>query len=144
MKKRLCIYICVAIAASCASGRRSTAPVTSPPVAVVRDEPVTVPVSEPVVVREERITMVETSEPEMKEYNFYIIIGSFRVYNNAQQYKAQLITEGFEPVVLENENGLYRVSVGASNDERTVRDRIALIRKEMPQYSDIWLLVRKR
>ena len=95
-----------------------------------------------VVVREEKVKAIE-SEPDKTNYKFYVIIGSFRIIENAQNYKSQLIDEGFSPVILENENGLYRISVKASNEETIARNEIARIRNNYKQHIDVWLLISK-
>lgn len=100
------------------------------------------PKAKPVVVKEEKVKVVD--EPETEVFKYYVIIGSFRVLNNAQNYKKDLRAEGFMPVILENENGLYRVSVSAYNDEMPARDKIDSIRNKFEKYGDVWLLIRKQ
>lgn len=94
-----------------------------------------------VTVREEKVKVVDQVEETV--YRYYVIIGSFRVIENARQYRSELIAEGFSPVILENENGLFRISAGAYNEEKAARTRIANIRARYDQYKDVWLLVRK-
>ncbi len=94
-----------------------------------------------ITVREEKVKPVDHVEKTI--YRYYVIIGSFKVVDNAQQYKSDLVKEGFTPVILENENGLFRVSVGATNDEQVARNQIARIRADYEKYNDVWLLVRK-
>ncbi|NPA36377.1 MAG: SPOR domain-containing protein [Chlorobi bacterium] len=93
-----------------------------------------------IVVKEEKVKMLEI---EKEQFKYYVIIGSFRILDNAKNYKQQLIKEGFTPVLMENENGLYRVSVAAYNDEQAARNKIAEIRSKYEKYSDVWLLIRK-
>ncbi|TAJ05780.1 SPOR domain-containing protein [Marinilabiliaceae bacterium JC017] len=97
-----------------------------------------------IVVKEEKVKVIESSEPENETAKYYTIIGSFRVLDNARNYKKELFDEGFMPVILENENGLYRISVAAYNDEMPARDKITDIRLKYEKYSDVWLLIRKR
>jgi cell division protein FtsN len=97
-----------------------------------------------VVVREEKVKVVENYSNDNADYNYYVIIGSFRIIDNARNFKNQLVDEGFQPVILENENGLFRVSVASYNDETPARNRIAGIRANYQKYSDVWLLIRKR
>ena len=95
------------------------------------------------VIREEKVRVVEQKEPETV-YKYYVILGSFKVIENARKFKDDIIKEKFIPVILENENGLYRVSVNAFNDEMQARERISQIRKQYEKYNDVWLLVRKQ
>lgn len=96
-----------------------------------------------IVVREEKVKTVEEEGPETF-YRYYVIIGSFRVLDNARNYKTELKEKGFPAVILENEDGLYRISVGAYNEEVPARNHIARIRSQYDQYNDVWLLIRKR
>ena len=94
-----------------------------------------------VTVREEKVKVVDQADGTL--YRFYVIIGSFREIDNARKEKTNLVKEGFLPVILENENGLFRISAGAFNDEKAARDRIAQIRAKYKNHEDVWLLVRK-
>ncbi len=76
--------------------------------------------------------------------HFYVILGSFSIYDNAQRFKKQLMSEDFYPGILVNQNGLYRVSVNSYDDETQARNRIREIREKFPQYSDVWLLIKKQ
>ena len=107
---------------------------------IVKKEPK--PKAAPVVVKEEKVKVVD--EPEAEVFKYYVIIGSFKVLGNAQTYKKELRTEDFMPVILENENGLYRVSISAYNTETPARDKIGDIREKFEKYNDVWLLIRKQ
>lgn len=109
----------------------------------VKEQPnVKAPAPKPIVVKEEKVKVIESSDDV--SYKFYVIIGSFKVLDNARTYKNTLMGEGFTPVILENENGLYRVSVSAYNDEMAARSRVGAIRTNYPKYDDTWLLIRMR
>ncbi|MCT4645661.1 MAG: SPOR domain-containing protein [Carboxylicivirga sp.] len=95
-----------------------------------------------IVVKEEKVKVIDEKESEV--FKYYVIIGSFRVLDNAKNYKKQLLDEGFLPVLLENENGLYRVSVSAYNEEMPARQRINSIRNKYSKYDDVWLLIRRQ
>ncbi|WP_430809283.1 MULTISPECIES: SPOR domain-containing protein [unclassified Carboxylicivirga] len=99
------------------------------------------PKQDKIVVKEEKVRVID--EQDETVFKYYVIIGSFRVLENAQNYKRQLIDEGFLPVLLENENGLYRVSVSAYNNEEPAREKINSIRNKYKKYNDVWLLIRK-
>jgi len=95
-----------------------------------------------IVIREEKVRVVEQKGNE-PVYKYYVILGSFKVIENARKFRDEIVKEKFEPVILENENGLYRVSVNAFNDEMQARERIGQIRKQYEKYNDVWLLARK-
>ncbi|SMO43264.1 Sporulation related domain-containing protein [Saccharicrinis carchari] len=103
---------------------------------VIKKEP------KPIVIKEEKVKVIES--PDDISYKYYVIIGSFKILDNARNYKNTLISEGFSPVILENENGLYRVSVSAYNDEMDARSKVGNIRSNYPKYNDTWLLIRMR
>ena len=107
----------------------------------VKEAPVEKPAAKEVVVKQEKVKVIETQANE-KAGKFYVIIGSFKVLDNARNFRQQLIAEKFAPSILENENGLYRVSVASYDDETMARSRIADIRAQYEKYADVWLLVR--
>ena len=93
-----------------------------------------------VTVRTEKVKPID--QPDTL-YGFYVIIGSFKNIENARQYKTDLTKEGFTPVILENENGLFRISAGGYDDENAARLKIAGIRAAYESHKDVWLLIRK-
>ncbi|MCL2072923.1 MAG: SPOR domain-containing protein [Marinilabiliaceae bacterium] len=149
-KKILVAVILAVLVCSCASKRKGTTRFddnispyvkeeqTSP---YVKEEQTSPYIKEEVTVREEK---VKTIDEEDVIYDFYVIIGSFKVVDNARKFRTELTEEGFKPVVLEGENDYYRVSVGSFNDENAARTRIRQIRNNYEKYSDVWLLIRKK
>ena len=94
-----------------------------------------------VTVRTESVKPIDTSEKTV--YRYYVIIGSFRNIAGARQYHADMTKKGFTPVILENENGLFRISVGGYDEEGAARTKIAGIRAAYEEHRDVWLLIRK-
>ena len=94
-----------------------------------------------VTVLTESVKPVDKNETTM--YGYYVIIGSFRNISNARQQNANLVKEGFSPTILENENGLFRISAGGYNEENAARSRIAEIRTQYANHKGVWLLIRK-
>jgi len=155
MKKILILGLMMMLLVSCSSLHRGSSRMNESPYAdgvknegiEVREEqmPEAEKTEEPeVVVREEKVRSVDATETTENIYRYYVIIGSFRYLDNARNYKNTLLNEGFVPVILENENGLFRVSVAAYNDEEPARRNIASIRRNYPKYGDVWLLIRKQ
>lgn len=97
-----------------------------------------------VTAKEERVTAASGEANDLGSKKFYIILGSFGVYENAQKFKKQLMAEDFFPGILVNENGMYRVSVNSYDDEATARSRVAEILQKFPKYNDLWLLIKKQ
>jgi len=144
------VLICIALIYSCRGARNVVETVQPDPTEIYNegisrvelelakiDEEIS---TTDVTVRTESVTPVE---PERTLYRFYVIIGSFRDFNNARQYNMDLIRKGFSPEVLESEHGLFRVSVGGFNVESAARARIAEIRTRYAEHRDVWLLVRR-
>ncbi|MFW6043059.1 MAG: SPOR domain-containing protein [Marinilabiliaceae bacterium] len=148
----LSLLIAGMMLASCGSLRKGSTKMDESPYAdgakddgiEVQDEEDPEEDQEEIVVREEKVRSVDIEEEDETIFRYYVIIGSFRFYDNATTYKEDLKEEGFVPVVLENENGLFRISVAAYDEEKPARKNIASIRRNYPQYSDVWLLIRKQ
>jgi cell division protein FtsN len=94
-----------------------------------------------VTVRTESVKPIDPSERTV--YKYYVIIGSFRNIAGARQESADLLKKGFTPTILENEDGLYRISAGGYDEENSARARIAGIRAAYEEHRDVWLLVRR-
>jgi len=88
--------------------------------------------------------LVEVKNAPLDPNVYYVIIGSFKNPNNASNYQEQISTDGFTSVLLQNEAGLYRVSVKSTDDVSAARDEIHRIRAKYSKYSDTWLLIRIR
>jgi cell division protein FtsN len=93
--------------------------------------------------KEEWITAAKGEASDLGSKRFYIILGSFGVYENAQKFKKQLMAKNFFPGILVNKANLYRVSVNSYDDEATARARVSEIRQKFPEYGDLWLLIKK-
>jgi hypothetical protein len=157
IKKGLFVVLTLALFTSCGSLRRGSSKMDQSPYASgTKDDGIEVrddqspegdgqKKSEPeIVIRKEKVRSVDLGEKDEHIYKYYVIIGSFRYLDNARSYKKDLIKEDFVPVILENENGLFRVSVAAYNEENPARQNIASIRRNYNRYSDVWLLIRKK
>jgi len=92
----------------------------------------------------ENVTAANGEAKDFGSKKFYIILGTFSVFENAQKFKKQLIAEDFFPGILINEAGLFRVSVNSFDEEATARNRISEIRQKFPKYNDLWLLIKKQ
>jgi cell division protein FtsN len=95
----------------------------------------------PYSTRKEAITFVQ---PEQQNQNgFFIIVGSYSSLENANKFRSTLISEGFNPVIVQSETGFYRVTVDSYTNEPAARTRLLQIRQNYPQYGDSWLLIKK-
>ncbi len=92
------------------------------------------------VVKEEKVELINKS---VAKQTYYVIIGSFSEKANADKYMEQMRAKEFVPVLLRNAEGLYRISVYATNSERAARQQIATIRQSHAEHNDVWLLISK-
>ena len=94
--------------------------------------------------KEERFSAASGEVADYGTNKFFVILGSFSVLENAKRLKETLTTENFHPVILMNDSGMYRVCGNSYAEESAARARIAEVRTSFPNYSDIWLLIRKQ
>ena len=146
MRNLLLLLIFATSLMACRSGRDMTA-VDPPPPPPVR-EPVAVdpdPEPEPEIpVVEEKFDFEREEDRITQEVNrYFVILGSFRVHDNANRFKSALEQEGFNPVILLSETGFNRVSVDSYTSEAAARQRVMQIRRNYSQYHDAWLLIRR-
>ena len=141
IKSLFFIIVCIILMDSCKSAKKT---VQSDSPYLTEATPVTeisVSSGAPITVRTEAVKPID--ETDRTVYGYYVIIGSFRNLSGARQEKVDLEKKGFTPVILENENGLFRISVGGYNEENVARAKIAGIRAVYEEHRDVWLLVRK-
>ncbi len=79
-------------------------------------------------VKKEPIIEKETSKSKEKRY--YIVVGSFKNYSNAQNLNAYFKTKGYSPLILPKENGYNRVAVSSYPKEADARTAIQKLRTE--------------
>lgn len=88
---------------------------------------------------EEKLVPVDEKTPDPHRY--FVVIGSFRDPVNAMEHQAIVQKDGFKPVILKNDAGLYRVSVLATDDITAARTEVRRIWAKFPAYSDTWMLI---
>jgi cell division protein FtsN len=98
----------------------------------------------PISSKEERFSAATGETADYGSNRFFVILGSFSVLENAQRLRETLITEGFKPIIVKNESGMYRVCGNSFAQESEARARIAEVRGKFSKYSDIWLLIKKQ
>ena len=125
--------VCALVIGSC-SGTKKTAKSDLPPLMEENSKA-------EITVLSEKVKPIDQTDRTL--YRYYVIIGSFKIIGNARQECTNLAKEGFTPVILESENGLFRISVGGYDDEKAARAKIFGIRAAYKDHGDVWLLVRK-
>ncbi len=112
------------------------------PIPEAEPEPEPTPEAEIRVV-EERFTFErEEDEVSQDENTYFVILGSFIERENAENFMVTLRGQNFSPTILLSETGFNRVSVDSYEEEAPARRRIAHIRRNYPEYHDVWLLIR--
>jgi len=91
-------------------------------------------VEQQIIEIEEKLVPVNNLPPDPARY--FVIIGSFRIPENATNYQKEIEKDGFLSDLLKNEAGLYRVSVMATDDILKARNEIKRIRTNYPKYYD--------
>ncbi len=71
---------------------------------------------------------------------FYLIVGSFKVINNANKLNKQLLKDGFSPEVLKEENGYHRVALCSFTTKDTAVKKLKKVQSEKKEFPGIWLL----
>lgn len=106
------------------------------PEPIPQPEPTPEPVKE--VVRTETVVVVPgQTESKLKDYN--VVIGSFGSQINAQNLQQRMQPE-YQPIVVVNEKGMYRVLLASFDDYASAR---ALITRINTQFPDAWVLIAK-
>ena len=60
---------------------------------------------------------------DFSENRYFLVVGSFRSFENAENYSESLFDQGYNSEVLPVENSFYRVSVYASSEKRLALDK---------------------
>ncbi len=137
------ILMCSSFILSC-GGMNKSRKKSIPQPAVTEETPIpkdVIEVKEPPII-EVKEKLVEVKDVPSDPHVYFVIIGSFRYLNNARKFQEQIASDGFTSVLLQNESGLYRVSVKSTDDIFIARNEIRRIRDEFKKYEDTWLLIR--
>jgi len=152
MKKSTLLFLLVAIVVLAGCKTQKIAPKPQP---VVQESaaPSTAPTtaaptpkqSKPanIASKEESFSVADGETANYGTNKYFVIMGSFSVLENAKRLKETLTAENFKPVIVMNENGMYRVCGNSYEEESAARSRITEVRGLFPKYSDIWLLIKK-
>ena len=97
------------------------------------------PAESPIVEVKEKL--VEVPDIPVDPHVYFVIIGSFKNLANAKKFQEQISSDGFASVLLQNDAGLYRVSVKSTDDITAARNEIRRIRTQFKKYVDTWLLI---
>lgn len=114
------------------------------PVEEEQVEEVIAPVSKPrtstAAVRQERVTAVMGEDANgLKQYS--VVIGSFKNKTNATSLKERMQNDGYNPILAQNEQGMYRVIITSFDYKADAADsRDSIKAKYAPNFQDAWIL----
>lgn len=89
-------------------------------------------------VKEETKPVVEEKKETVHQKRFYIVVGSFKEYGNAQKINDKFKNEGYYPMILPKVNEYNRVAIASYVEEANARKAIKKLRTK---YNDLtfWL-----
>ena len=94
-------------------------------------------------IKQENVRVV-TGENVAGLRRYSVVIGSFQNRVNAFSLKERMVSEGYNAIVAENENGMLRVIISSFEDRNeAVRSRDSVKSKFAPNFQDAWLLERR-
>lgn len=135
----LLIFFALSFFSGCKSGHKMRT--VNPPEEVA---PVDQNETEAVTVRTESFSFELPQDRAVHDPNrYYVIIGSFRFSSNANTFKDKASERGLNPFVIVSERGYHRIAAFSYADEKQARAGVNSIRTNFPEYSDVWLLIRK-
>lgn len=107
-----------------------------------KDEIIPVIAPEDVDIRPEKVVPAQGENAEgLRTYS--VVIGSFQNATNARSLKERMASEGFNPIIAQNEQGMYRVIVTSFDDKmEAARSRDAIKSMYTPSFQDAWILER--
>ncbi len=121
----------------------TTARKTLMPSAPVEEKKPAAPAEEEREVKGIEKKIVPDDHNKMSREKYFVIVGSFRESVNAQNRQSEVEGEGFRSEILKTEDGLYRISVLATDDVNEARSEVRRIWLMFPRYSDAWMLINK-
>lgn len=91
------------------------------------------------VTRNESFTLTDGDATAMN-MKYHVVVGSFKNQANAKGLKATLQNEGNKALVVQNDQGWYRVLIASYNEYGQAKSYISNIKG---RFADAWVLVQK-
>jgi cell division protein FtsN len=88
------------------------------------------------VFQKEKVTTVDGNGIQ----RYSVVIGSFLNQTNAKSLKETMESEGYSPVLAQNEKGMYRVLIATFSDRAQAVAKREEIKEKYPNFNDAWLL----
>lgn len=107
--------------------------------AVVHEEQPMVQEEQPTVQEEQPAAQEEQHTGELTQYQYHLIVGSFKSESYAVKMADQLKLQGYAPHILSTDDDLYRVALHPSAHIEDAMDKLDQLRKE-PGMERAWIL----
>lgn len=75
------------------------------------------------------------------EARYYVIIGAFMVRSNAEALLKKAKAEGYEPAIINFNNGMNAVGLCPCNNIVEAKEALKIVKKEKFAPSDVWILL---
>lgn len=143
MRGIIYIILCVVlVSSSCAALNKKTKSSSDQTSETNKSEaPVKTTLMPATPIREVEEKLVPDNNKAPDNHKYFVIIGSFKNHGNAVKQQKIVSRDGFSSEILKNAEGLYRVSVKATDDVNEARDEVRRIWAKYPEYSDTWMLI---
>ncbi|MEN8119536.1 MAG: SPOR domain-containing protein [Bacteroidota bacterium] len=92
------------------------------------------PVEEETVVEEVKETPVVVKEEKVHQKRFYVVVGSFKKFSNAQNLNKYFEQKGYHPMILPVVNGYNRVAISSYIEKANAKKAVTKLRNE---YNDL-------
>lgn len=93
-----------------------------------------------VKVRQESFTAVDKKDEAMAQKHYHVVVGSFGKQDNATRLRSLLASQGYTPIVVVNEAGMYRVIIISCETYDEAHKAANVVRATYP---DAWILSQK-
>lgn len=112
---------------------------------IIEEKIVEEPIKEDQITRSIVVKDFVEDEPEIEapinkieEKNFFLIVGSFSIRENAEKLHEQLLKKNYQSNIISSDNGMYRVSIESFAN----KDEAIIMLNDMRQKSKekVWLL----
>ena len=91
-------------------------------------------------VRQESFTAVDKKDEAMAQKHYHVVVGSFGKQDNATRLRSLLASQGYTPIVVVNEAGMYRVIIISCETYDEAHKVANVVRATYP---DAWILSQK-
>ena len=107
------------------------------PVVITTPPPAPAPVVAPPDVRQETFTVVDQGAALQR---YHVVVGSFVRQDNARGEQARWNQEGNNAIIVQNEQGMFRVLLSTHSVVGDARARASQVRNRVP---DVWILMQR-